>query len=47
MKHIFQHRSAAHPPLIQPNSLGAYMVIHKIHLMNLKNAATLVPDAAP
>jgi hypothetical protein len=26
--------------------LGAYMVIHKIHLMNLKNAATLVPDAA-
>jgi hypothetical protein len=47
MKHIFQHRSAAHPPAGWPNSLGAYMVIHKIHLMNLKNAATLVPDAAP
>jgi predicted alpha/beta-hydrolase family hydrolase len=30
----------------QRNSLEAYMVIHKIHLMNLKNAATLVPDAA-
>ena len=30
----------------QLNSLGAYIVIHEIHLMNLKNAATLVPDAA-
>lgn len=30
----------------QLNSLAAYMVIHQIHLMNLKNAATLVPDAA-
>jgi hypothetical protein len=46
MKHIFPNRSAAHPPTGLPNSFRAYMVIHKIHLMNLKNAATLVPDAA-
>jgi hypothetical protein len=42
----FHCGSAAHPPAIQPNSFRAYIVIHKIHLMNLKNAATLVPDAA-
>jgi hypothetical protein len=46
MELIFRRRSAAHPPLIQPNSFEAYIVIHKIHLMNLKNAATLMPDAA-
>jgi len=46
MELTFQRRSAAVPPVIQPNSFGAYIVIHKIHLMNLKNAATLVPDAA-
>jgi hypothetical protein len=46
MKLIFHRRSAAHPRVIPPNSFGAYIVIHKIHLMNLKNAATLVPDAA-
>jgi hypothetical protein len=46
MKLLFRHRSPAHLPVIQPNSFGAYIVIHKIHLMNLKNAATLVPDAA-
>jgi hypothetical protein len=46
MKRIFQHRSAAHPPANRPDSFRAYMVIHKIHLMNLKNAATLLPDAA-
>jgi hypothetical protein len=37
------------PPCIhglEPNSFRAYIVIHKIHLMNRKNAATLVPDAA-
>ena len=45
MELTFQRRSAAVPPVIQPNSFGAYIVIHKIHLMNLKNAATLVPDA--
>lgn len=28
------------------NSFRAYMVIHKIHLMNRENAATLVPDTA-
>ena len=47
MKLLFRHRSPAHLPVIQPNSFGAYIVIHKIHLMNLKNAATLVPDASP
>jgi hypothetical protein len=46
MKRIFQLLYAAHPPVCRPNSFGAYFVIHKIHLMNLKNAATLVPDAA-
>jgi hypothetical protein len=46
MEFIPQPRSAAHPPVMLPNSFGAYIVIHKIHLMNLKNAATLVPDAA-
>jgi hypothetical protein len=30
----------------QSNSFGAYTAIHKIHLMNLENAATLMPDAA-
>jgi hypothetical protein len=47
MKPIFHRGSAANPPAGWPNSFGAYIVIHKIHLMNLKNAATLVPDAAP
>jgi hypothetical protein len=47
MEHIFHRRSTARPPRIQPNSFPAYIVIHKIHLMNLKNAATLVPDASP
>ncbi|MGC2401920.1 MAG: hypothetical protein WA510_19140, partial [Acidobacteriaceae bacterium] len=46
MKLLFHRWSPAHLPIIQPNSFGAYIVIHKIHLMNLKNAATLVPDAA-
>jgi hypothetical protein len=47
MEVTFHRRSsAAHLRVIRPNSLGAYIVIHKIHLMNLKNAATLVPDAA-
>lgn len=46
MKRIFRRRSATHPPVSWANSFGAYIVIHKIHLMNLKNAATLVPDAA-
>jgi len=32
--------------LPNPNSFGAYIAIHKIHLMNLENAATLMPDAA-
>jgi hypothetical protein len=42
------HIPAALPCIhgLKPNSFGAYIVIHKIHLMNLKNAATLVPDAA-
>jgi len=47
MKRIFQYESAVHLPVSWPNSFRAYIVIHKIHLMNLKNAATLVPDAAP
>jgi hypothetical protein len=47
MELIFHRRSAARRPVIQPDSFGAYIVIHKIHLMNLKNAATLMPDAAP
>jgi hypothetical protein len=46
MELLFHRRPTAHPPVIQANSFGAYIVIHKIHLMNLKNAATLVPDAA-
>jgi hypothetical protein len=46
MKLLFHRRYPAHRLVIQPNSFGAYIVIHKIHLMNLKNAATLVPDAA-
>jgi hypothetical protein len=46
MELIFHRRSAAHSWVIEPNYFGAYIVIHKIHLMNLKNAATLVPDAA-
>jgi hypothetical protein len=46
MELIICRKSAAHPPFIQANSFGAYIVIHKIHLMNLKNAATLMPDAA-
>ena len=47
MELIIHCRSAARPPFAgKPNSFRAYMVIHKIHLMNLKNAATLLPDAA-
>ncbi len=46
MKRIFRHRPVAHLSVSGPNSFRAYIVIHKIHLMNLKNAATLVPDAA-
>ncbi len=42
MNRIFRHRSAARPAVGCPNSFRAYIVIHKIHLMNLKNAATLV-----
>jgi hypothetical protein len=47
MKRIFRRWSAAHSPVSWANSFRAYIVIHKIHLMNLKNEATLVPDAAP
>jgi hypothetical protein len=47
MKPIFRQQSAALPPVSSTNSFRAYIVIHKIHLMNLKNEATLVPDAAP
>jgi len=38
-----QHPGCSAPPGRLANSFGAYIVIHKIHLMNLKNAATLVP----
>jgi hypothetical protein len=47
MKRMLRRRSAAHLPVSWANSFRAYIVIHKIHLMNLKNEATLVPDAAP
>jgi hypothetical protein len=47
MKHGFWVWSATRLHVAWLNSLRAYIVIHKIHLMNLKNAATLVPDASP
>jgi hypothetical protein len=46
MKRISSTDPQLNPPVGRTNSFGAYIVIHKIHLMNLKNAATLVPDAA-